>query len=423
MATRRPDLARHRESLGLTKIRLAQLLGVNRATVHRWEAGESVPRADLRSPLARALQLDIRELNRLLQGDDTSDGLDPTHASVVSTGVATVYREEVDGEPVDRRQFISGMVAAGVAAALPFDDVDPRRAIQSLESAIGRTVRLEQRSQYAALSAVLPAVIVDAERTVASTAGRLQLEATRQLVMAKMVAAFVLIKLDRPDDAQATATDALTAAHAVNDPVLVGTVLRCLAETHMRGGTYELAADLAVEGASHIARHGATDPAALAAQGAALLTAATAFARHGERQPAMELLEAATRCSDEIRHDVIGSIVFGPTNVAIHRVALEIELGDPIEALRHADQNWLTTNPAMAERRARYLLDVARAQAQLDHGADAIETLLAAESIASEEIRTHRHSRSVLTGLVEGSRSGLSMELRPLAQRCGALVT
>ena len=421
MAEARSDLTQRREALGLTKTNLARLLEVNRATVHRWESGESTPRPELRSPLARALQLTMQELDQILRGDD-GPAKSTMKSSLPAPMVGTVERKEEVDIRVDRREFITGLVATGVSAALPFDSRDAGQSVRALQAAVGRTVRLEQRSQYAALSALLPGVITEAKHTIAATSGLLRQEATRHLVMAQVVKAFIQIKLDQPADAQATATDALMAAQAINDPVLVATVLRCLAETYMRGGTYDLAADLAIEGAGHIARHRAADPQALAVQGAALLTAASACARNGERQSAFELLDAAQRCADGLRHDHIGSVMFGPTNVAIHRVAFEVELDDPIEALRQAEQTKMPSSPAMAERHARYLLDVARAQAQLAQGAEAVSTMLEAESIAAEEIRTHRHSRTVLAGLLDSRQGGVSMELRPLAQRCGALI-
>ena len=134
----------------------------------------------------------------------------------------------------------------------------------------------------------------------------------------------------------------------------------------------------------------------------------------------MELLVAAERCADELRFDYIGSVIFGPTNVAIHRVAFEVELGDPVEALRKSEDLVVRPRPGLNERQARYLLDVARAQAAVGQRTEAVATLLQAESIAPEEIRTHRHSRTVVTDLLAG-RGGVSMELRPLAQRCGVL--
>ena len=85
--------------------------------------------------------------------------------------------------------------------------------------------------------------------------------------MARTVEAFVLVKQDQPHEAQGTAAAAVSVAQEANNPVLVGTTLRCLAETHMRGETYDVAADLAVEGASHIGRHRASDPVAIARPG------------------------------------------------------------------------------------------------------------------------------------------------------------
>ena len=131
-------------------------------------------------------------------------------------------------------------------------------------------------------------------------------------------------------------------------------------------------------------------------------------------------MAAAAVCAGELGVDHIGSVVFGSTNVAIHRVAIEVELGDPIEALRQAEGFEVRPRSGLNERQARYLLDVARAQAETGQSAEAVATLLHAESIAPEEIRTHRHSKTVLTGLLQ-ERGGVSMELRPLAQRCGAL--
>lgn len=328
---------------------------------------------------------------------------------------------ESEGDDVQRRQFIAGVVAAGIGAALPRTSPTGQQQIAALDAATNRIVRLEQRSQYAALSALLPGVLTEARRAMDDTNEPIRLQAARYLSTGQVVEAFVLIKADQPVDAQRTATEALTVAQEVNDPVLVGTVLRCLGETYMRGDTHDLAADLAVEGASHIGRNGATDPEAIAVQGAGLLSAASACARAGLRADAMDLLDAAARCADELRHDYIGTVIFGPTNVAIHRVAFEVELGDPVEALRKAEDLVVRPRPGLNERQARYLLDVARAQAQVGQGSAAVATMLQAESIAPEEIRTHRHSRAILSELLSSSSGGVSMDLRPLARRCGVL--
>jgi hypothetical protein len=267
------------------------------------------------------------------------------------------------------------------------------------------------------LSAVLAGLIEEAERVAADAVSIGDYGVALHLAMARMVEAFVLVKQDQPHEAQGAATAAVSVAQEANNPVLVGTALRCLAETRMRGETYDVAADLAVVGASHIGRHRASDPVAVAVQGARLLTAATACARAGERQAAHDLLAAAVVGADELGHDHIGSVVFGPTNVAIHRVAIEVELGNPIEALRQAEGFDVRPRSGLNERQARYLLYIARAQAETGQSAEAVATLLQAESIAPEEIRTHRHCKTVMKDVL-GRLGGVSIELRPLAERC-----
>lgn len=69
VAHRRNALAARRASRGYTQERLAEALGVERSTIHRWESGEVVPRADLQPTLARALGVAPAELVNLLGAD------------------------------------------------------------------------------------------------------------------------------------------------------------------------------------------------------------------------------------------------------------------------------------------------------------------------------------------------------------------
>jgi hypothetical protein len=190
----------------------------------------------------------------------------------------------------------------------------------------------------------------------------------------------------------------------------------------MRGGTYDLATDLALEGAGLAGRRQPNSQAALVVQGAGLLSAATSCARAGDRSSAMKLLESADRRASDLGGDHVGSVVFGPTNVAIHRIAFEVELGDPAAALQHSTRFNIQDRPGFNERQARLLLDVARAQTELRQRSEALATMRHAESIAAEEVRTHRHSRAVLHDLQRSADAMPSTDLLQLAQRCDALV-
>lgn len=85
-------------------------------------------------------------------------------------------------------------------------------------------------------------------------------------------------------------------------------------------------------------------------------------------------------------------LAFGPTNVAIHRVWLATELGDPIDALRqatHVDDT--TLPPELAERRTPHLITVAWSHYLRRQDDDAIVALTAARAAAPEQLMcTHR---------------------------------
>jgi hypothetical protein len=191
----------------------------------------------------------------------------------------------------------------------------------------------------------------------------------------------------------------------------------------MRNGNYDKATQTAL-----LATTWLDDPAtrdsrlAVSMRGAALLSAAAAAACSGERRESEAMLRAATRCADRLGRDSYElATVFGPTNVAIHRVAVAIELGDAPDALRHAATAQLDRlPPLLAERKARFLLDVARAEADRAAFPAALHTLLRAEKIAPDEVRHHRITHQLIPQLLTHDRrdSGLP----DFARRCGATV-
>ena len=431
MAKPRERLAQRREAAGFSQQSLADVLQVDRTTVGRWEQGGGPPRPSTRPKLARALQVTLNELELLLAGPELPSGASGTATArnQLSHGVATFVGADSkhEGDDMERRAFLAGLIGTGVGPSAPAMRVtrllktDGHDDLERLQRGVDRIVRLEQRSQYAALTAVLPGVIAAVETAIGEASGGAQRHVARQLGTAKMVAAFVLIKHDAPDDAKTAATEALRLAQGADDQVLVTAVLRCLAEAHLRADDFALATDLAIEAAAHLARAGLNEPEAVAVQGAGLLTAATACARSGDRVEATRLLLEAQRSADQISSDHIGTVVFGPTNLAIHRVAFEVELGDPRTALRHARQFRPEIGRGMEERRARYLIDVARAHVLMGQDDEAVKALLAGEAISAEEIRTHRHSRAAITELLHRERRGATPALRPLAARCRLL--
>ncbi len=72
MARRRQRLAQRRRAVGLSQERLAEVVGVDRSTVVRWERADTEPQPWHRPNLAHALKVSVEDLAALL--NDTGDG-------------------------------------------------------------------------------------------------------------------------------------------------------------------------------------------------------------------------------------------------------------------------------------------------------------------------------------------------------------
>ncbi|MDQ3761691.1 MAG: helix-turn-helix domain-containing protein [Actinomycetota bacterium] len=70
MTAKRRGLAGRRKAVGCTQEQLAALLGVERSTVVRWEAGETEPLPWCRPKLAEALAVSLEVLDGLLTSPD-----------------------------------------------------------------------------------------------------------------------------------------------------------------------------------------------------------------------------------------------------------------------------------------------------------------------------------------------------------------
>jgi Flp pilus assembly protein TadD len=83
-----------------------------------------------------------------------------------------------------------------------------------------------------------------------------------------------------------------------------------------------------------------------------------------------------------------------PTNIAIHAVAIAVELGDAGQALDLSQS--IGADTLSPERQARYLLDLAQAHAMRRQIGEALHALQEAERIAPEETHVHAVVRDLL---------------------------
>ncbi|MFJ7902540.1 helix-turn-helix domain-containing protein [Streptomyces sp. NPDC096198] len=110
-------MAERRRSLGYSQEQLAELLGVDRTTIGRWESGRSTPQPPQRPGLAEALELSREELDALLTGPQRSSPEEVRRAP--SNGPSA-------GEPDEmiRREFLRILTVSGALTALPIDDAE-----------------------------------------------------------------------------------------------------------------------------------------------------------------------------------------------------------------------------------------------------------------------------------------------------------
>jgi len=126
----------------------------------------------------------------------------------------------------------------------------------------------------------------------------------------------------------------------------------------------------------------------------------------------LELASQIARRLGEGRNDY--NTEFGPANVGLQEVAIAVDLGDAGRALRAAAV--VDTSGLSAERRARLLIETARAHAQRRQASEAVATLLRAEQITPELVHGHPLVRQLVSDLLT-MQDPPAAELRDLARR------
>jgi hypothetical protein len=293
-----------------------------------------------------------------------------------------------------------------------------RTQLGDLRRAVGRAQDASLASDYSQLTGTLPDLIGEAELAYLQGTGGLP----EILSDIYAIACWTLIKADSPAAAWNAAQRALHLAEEADDVLRSAAATRCLSEVHMRAQSFGEASRTAFLAAAYLDTAPRRDrTAVICLRGGALLSASAAAARRGDSREARTSLKAASACADELNEDRADlGTVFGPTNVAIHQVAVAVELGDAREAIRRVPDVDLDQMPAhLTERRSRFLIDVARGHAQVQDDAAALDALTQAETIAPDELRNHRLTREVLRDLL--TRERRSSGLRALADRCHAL--
>lgn len=393
-------IAAYRRRRGLSQAALAGLVGRSESWLSQVERGvRSVDRLSVLLDMSRVLHVDVDSLvgrpwdlapNGNTSGDDLN-GLRQYFARY----------DQLSGDPGSR----------------PVE-------IPQLRARIVEAHRRYQAAEYEGVLVDLPSLLAEVDVTRYRADAADPAETLLAYIYAYVVTSKLLTKLGVTDLAMLSADRAASAsmesASLVAKALSAYQVVCALLRADRPDDAEHLAVTMAVEVEKSVR---SDDPALLSVCGALWLIGAIISARRTERFEALERIDRADRLAQLLGED--GNhlwTAFGPTNVALHRVAIAAELGDAAEALRAATDIDVSRFPeGLRSRRAQLHLDLAWAQAQRKRDAEAILHLLEAEQIAPQVVHYNVVVRELIREmLARGTRSQTSA-LDKLAVRASVL--
>ncbi len=190
-----------------------------------------------------------------------------------------------------------------------------------------------------------------------------------------------------------------------------------LADRQAEGG--EAVAMQAADELAPLARAGDLD--AIALSGALILLGAVASARHGQVWTARELVRAAVPLAARTGERNVHWTAFGPTNVAMYAVSIEVEAGETADALRLAERIDYVHSPSI-ERRVAFLLEQAKSHVQRQDYGNALILLQTASHEAPEDVTHRPAAHQLVNTVIHRARRSVATEAARLATRAGLAV-
>ncbi|MCT2279608.1 helix-turn-helix domain-containing protein [Micromonospora chalcea] len=278
-----------------------------------------------------------------------------------------------------------------------------------------------QDSRFGYVTGQLPDLLHRAQAAADHHDGDDQDQARRLLGLTYQLTATQLTKLGQADLAWIAADRGLAAVRPTGDPLITGSLFRSVGHALHATGRYTEAVRLTEDAAGYLEPHLArASPALLSVYGTLFLSGSMAAARANDAGTTRTFLAAAEHAAGQLGTDANHLwTAFGPTNVAIHRVATAAELGDVQVAVDLGPR--VDTRGLPMERRVRHALEVARAYSSWNRLDDAQDVLLEAEQMAPEQVRHHFLSRQLALTWVRRQRGKPPAELVGLARRLKVL--
>ncbi|WP_432850684.1 helix-turn-helix domain-containing protein [Amycolatopsis sp. CA-161197] len=298
-------------------------------------------------------------------------------------------------------------------------------ALDDLREDVVRAWRTWQTAphRYSELTAELPETIAEVRAAVKFSDARDQRAAHRYAADLYGLVRTVTKRVGRGDLSLLAADRALREAEAADDPIRMAAARWNLGQVLLANGNADGAEEEAVHARASLRPLIEDENVdALALSGSLLLLSAIAAVRGGNRWTARDRLREAVPLAQRVGEHNACWTAFGPTNVAMFAVSIEVESGEAVEGLRLAETIDHGRSPSV-ERRVAFLVDQAKGYAQRRDYSGALLMLQAAEAEAPEDIQYRPAVHAVLGTLTDRGRGSVARQAASLATRAGLPAT
>jgi transcriptional regulator with XRE-family HTH domain len=385
-------IAHARKLRGLTQAELASRIPCSKSLIAQVERGHKPASPALIAAAAKALNVDLTELT---------------------------------GQPYRGRDARTDRIHEAIPEirqVLAYWDIEPElevppRPLAEIAADIVQVSALRMEASYVRLGSMLPGLIKELTVHVHQLTGSERERAFRLLSEVYTAVDSMAYKLGYMDLFALAVERMAWAANLADDPLLRPV-------SAMRRSSVFLATGGWDGGMTLLARAGremegnVADDASLSVYGTVHLRSAILAARANRPTAAWDSIDQATEVAQRIGRDTKDyGLLFGPTNTAIHGVAVAVELGDADEAIRRGRELNLPED-LPRERSSHHYIDLSRAWMWQGQPDNALACVIRAERLAPQRTLYHPMARQTVSQLLDKQRR-LSEPLRRVATRMG----
>lgn len=375
---------------------IAGLVGISPDYLSQIERGLKIPSL----PILYALAQELGVPTAALLSDQA-----PAEEDAFDTAEAAVVRALLGYGPARSTQPVaSGALRDRVEAAWQSWQTDADRFTQA--------------------ATTLPALVADVEHAARAALAGADV-AERRAVLRAAADLYCLLRsylrrTGRVDLATLAADRAMRAAEDADDPLRIAAAQWNLGHVLLAAGQPAEAEEFALRAAEQVAAARLPEVERTAMAGALQLVAVVGAARRRRWWEARDRLTkyAAPAARAVPDSSNVGWTVFGPTNLALHAVSIEMEAGETGEALHTADAIDTSALPSL-EREFTFGLEVAACHSQRRDDAAALLSLLSLESVAPEDLARNPVARQLVLTVIRRARAMHARQAEQLAERIG----